>query len=51
MSITAVSKPGSIAIAFGIAAVSLAVAIQASGIRPYGEQAILEHINHEDSAL
>jgi hypothetical protein len=38
-------------IALGIAAVSLAIAIPASGVRPYGEQAILEQIDHEDGAL
>ena len=43
--------PASILIALGIAAVSLAIAIPASGVRPYGEQAILEQIDHEDGAL
>jgi hypothetical protein len=43
--------PGSIAIALGIAVMSLAVAIPAAGVRPYGEQAILEQIDQEDSAL
>ena len=30
---------------------SSGVAIPLSGVRPYGEQAILEQIDHEDSAL
>ena len=30
---------------------ALAVAIPLSGARPYGEQAILEFIDHEDSVL
>lgn len=40
------------ALIFIVAAVlSLGVAIGESGIRPYGEQAILEQIDREDSAL
>ena len=31
--------------------VVLAVAIPLSGVRPYGEQAILEQIDHEDGTL
>jgi hypothetical protein len=31
--------------------VALVVAIPLSGVRPYGEQAILEQIDHEDSVL
>jgi hypothetical protein len=34
-----------------VALVALAVAIPLSDVRPYGEQAILEQIDHEDSAL
>jgi hypothetical protein len=30
---------------------AVGVAIHASGMRPYGEQAILQQIDHEDSAL
>jgi hypothetical protein len=30
---------------------SLSVVIPVAGIRPYGEQAILEQIDHEDSAF
>jgi hypothetical protein len=44
-------NPGSIPIVLGIAVISLAIAIPASGVRPYGEQTILERIDHEDSAL
>jgi hypothetical protein len=43
-------NPGSIPIVLGIAVISLAIAIPA-GVRPYGEQTILERIDHEDSAL
>ena len=34
-----------------VVAFALAVAIPLSGARPYGEQAIQEQIDHEDSAL
>jgi hypothetical protein len=44
-------NPGSIVIGLGIAVTALAIAIPASGVRPYGEQAILEQIDREDSAL
>ena len=40
------------ALIFIVAAVlSLGVVLPAAGIRPYGEQAILEQIDHEDTAL
>jgi hypothetical protein len=40
------------ALTFIVAAViSLGVVIPVAGIRPYGEQAMLEQIDHEDSAL
>ena len=43
---------GFVAIISAVAAVlALAVAVQFSGARPYGEQAILEQIDREDSAL
>ena len=42
----------SVAIASAIVVVFvLAIAIPLSGARPYGEQAIQEQIDHEDSAL
>jgi hypothetical protein len=34
-----------------VLSLSLSVVIPVAGIRPYGEQAILEQIDHEDSAL
>lgn len=41
-----------VAIVGMIAAVlSVGVAVRASGIRPFGEQAILQQIDHEDAAL
>ena len=41
-----------VAIISAIAVVlALSIAIQVSGARPYGEQAILEQIEHEDGAL
>ena len=41
-----------VAIISAIAVVfALSVAIQVSGVRPYGEQAILEQIQHENGAL
>ena len=54
MHVLAFAKRNTVSIAMiSIAAVvlALAVAIPASGIRPYGEQAILEQIDHEDTAL
>jgi hypothetical protein len=40
------------ALIFMVAVVlSLSVVIPVAGIRPYGEQAILEQIDHEDSAV
>ena len=43
---------GLVAIAVVVAVVlSLGVAIRASGMRPYGEEAILQQIDHEDAAL
>ena len=44
-------NPGSITIVLGVAVMSLAMAIAAAGVRPYGEQTILAQIDHEDSAL
>ncbi|HEY2619014.1 MAG TPA: hypothetical protein VGI78_16860 [Acetobacteraceae bacterium] len=44
-------NPGSIVIVLAIAVTSLAIAIPATGIRPYGERAILEQIDREDGAL
>ena len=35
----------------GIGILILIIAIKLSGVRPYGEQAILIQIEHEDSAL
>ena len=54
MRVLAFDRPNfaSVAIASAIVVIlSLAVAIPLSGARPYGEQAILEQIDHEDSAL
>lgn len=34
-----------------VVVLSLGVVIRASGMRPYGEQAILEQIDHEDRAF
>ena len=54
MRVLAFDRPNfaSVAIASVIVVVfSLAVAIPLSGARPYGEQAIQEQIDHEDSAL
>ena len=43
--------PNAITIVLGIAAIWLAIAIPAAGVRPCGEQAVLEQIDHEDSVL
>jgi hypothetical protein len=54
MRVLAFDRPNfaSVAIASAIVVIfSLAVAIPLSGARPYGEQAIQEQIDHEDSAL
>ena len=54
MRVLAFDRPNfaSVAIASAIVVVfALAVAIPLSGVRPYGEQAILEQIDHEDGTL
>jgi hypothetical protein len=54
MRVLAFDRPNfaSVAIASAIVVVfALAVAIPLSGARPYGEQAIQEQTDHEDSAL
>jgi hypothetical protein len=45
-------KFGLVVIVLVVAALlSSGIAIKASGIRPYGEQAIMEQIDHEDGVL
>ena len=54
MHVLAFARPNFASVAIGstiVVVLSLAVAIPLSGARPYGEQAILEQIDHEDSAL
>ena len=52
MRVIAFTKPNFGLVAIGSAIlIALVVAIPLSGVRPYGEQAILEQIDHEDSAL
>ena len=54
MRVLAFDRPNfaSVAIASAIVvAFALAVAIPLSGARPYGEQAVQEQIDHEDSVL
>ena len=51
----AISTPSNtiaICVTLGVGVIMIvAASISVSGMRPYGEQAILEQIDHEDSAL
>ena len=52
MRVLAFARPDFTLVTIGsVILVVLAVAIPFSGVRPYGEQAILEQIDHDDSAL
>ena len=52
MRVIAFTKPNFGLVTIGsVILIALVVAIPLSGVRPYGEQAILEQIDHEDSAL
>ena len=52
MRVIAFTKPNFGLVTIGSAIlIALVVAIPLSGVRPYGEQAILEQIDHEDSTL
>ena len=54
MHVLALARQNYASVAFGSTisvVLALAVAIPLSGARPYGEQAILEQIDHEDGTL
>jgi hypothetical protein len=52
VAIPAPSNTIAICVTLGVGVIMIvAASISVSGMRPYGEQAILEQIDHEDSAL